>query len=273
MIIKALAENTSVSEEYSAEHGLSLYIETSRHKLLFDTGRGGLFLENAEKMGIDLTKVDTAVISHGHYDHGGGLPYFLEYNQTAKIYAHEKAFGDYYSSRPDGTAYIGLNKNLRVHPQIVFTDGFLQIDEELSLFSDVQGNELPSLSNKVLLAKEEENFVEDAFRHEQNLIINENGKTVLLAGCAHNGIVNIIEHCKQITGRYADIVIGGIHLFNPSTKDSESPELVAAIAERLKSTGSQYYTCHCTGLTAFEQLHEVMQNKLQYLSTGSIVEI
>ena len=124
MIIKALAENTSVSEEYRAEHGLSIYIETGNHKLLFDTGRGGLFLENAEKMGVDLSKVDTAVISHGHYDHGGGLPYFLEINQTAKIYIHKKAFGDYYSSRPDGTAYIGLDKNFKDHPQIIFTDEF-----------------------------------------------------------------------------------------------------------------------------------------------------
>jgi len=246
MIIKALAENTSVSEEYRAEHGLSIYIETGNHKLLFDTGRGGLFLENAEKMGVDLSKVDTAVISHGHYDHGGGLPYFLEINQTAKIYIHKKAFGDYYSSRPDGTAYIGLDKNLQDHPQIILVDEFLQIDEELSLFSDVKGNELPSLSNKVLLVKEEGDFVEDPFWHEQNLIIKENGNTVLLAGCAHNGIVNIIERCKQITGRYADVVIGGFHLFNPSTKASESPQLVAAIAKQLKSTGSQYYTCHCT---------------------------
>lgn len=273
MIIKALAENTSVSEEYSAEHGLSLYIETGNHKLLFDTGRGGLFLENAEKMGIDLTKVDTAIISHGHYDHGGGLSHFLKINTTAKIYVHEKAFDDYYSSRPEGTAYIGLDKNLREHPQIIFTDGFLQIDKELSLFSDVQGNELPSLSNKVLLAKEDGDFVEDPFLHEQNLIIKENGKTVLFAGCAHNGIVNIIERCKQITVRYSDVVIGGFHLFNPSTCVSESPQLITAIAEKLKNTSSQYYTCHCTGLKAFEQLHEVMGNNLQYLSTGSIVEI
>ena len=273
MIINVLAENTSVSEEYCSEHGLSIYIETCQHKLLFDTGRGGMFLVNAEKMGIDLSKVDTAVISHGHNDHGGGIPHFLETNQTAKIYAHEKAFGDYYSSRPDGTAYIGLDKKLQDHSQIIFTGGFLHIDEELSLFSDVHGNELTSLSNKVLLAKEEGDYVEDPFRHEQNLIINENGRTVLLAGCAHNGIVNIIERCKQITGWYADVVIGGFHLFNPSTVVSESPQLIAAIVERLKNTGSQYYTCHCTGLDAYRQLRNALGEQVKYLATGTVVKI
>ena len=91
MIVKVLSENTSSSEKLGSEHGLSLYIETETHKILFDTGASGLFAENAEKMGVDLTRIDLAVISHGHYDHGGGLKTFLGINNRAKIYLHQMA--------------------------------------------------------------------------------------------------------------------------------------------------------------------------------------
>ncbi|NCA67648.1 MAG: MBL fold metallo-hydrolase, partial [Clostridia bacterium] len=77
MKITTLCENTSISPEFKCEHGLSFYVETKKHKLLFDTGESGIFAENAAKLGIDLSEVDIAVISHGHYDHGGGLPAFL----------------------------------------------------------------------------------------------------------------------------------------------------------------------------------------------------
>jgi 7,8-dihydropterin-6-yl-methyl-4-(beta-D-ribofuranosyl)aminobenzene 5'-phosphate synthase len=113
MIVKVLAENTTSSEALGSEHGLSLYIETETHKILFDTGASGLFAENAEKMGVDLTRVDLAVISHGHYDHGGGLKTFLGINNWAKLYLHQKAFEPHYANRLGGVkAYIGLDESL-----------------------------------------------------------------------------------------------------------------------------------------------------------------
>ncbi|NLB36640.1 MAG: MBL fold metallo-hydrolase [Clostridiales bacterium] len=273
MKVIALAENTSVSQEFGSEHGLSLYIETQKHKLLFDTGKSRLFLENAQKIGIDLSQVDTAFISHGHYDHGGGLYAFLEVNPKASVYLHEQAFGDYYSKRSDATEYIGLNKGLQGNPRLILTKGFLKIDDELSVFSDVYGRELPSLSNKTLLIKEKNGFREDPFEHEQNLVICENGKKVLFAGCAHNGIVNIMQRVFEITERYADAVIGGFHLHNPSSRKTEAPELICAIAERLKKTGSHYYTCHCTGATAYRQLKDALGEQIEYLATSGVVVI
>ena len=91
MIITVLSENLTSSDKLGSEHGLSLYIETETHKILFDTGASGLFAENAGKLGVDLAKVDLAVISHGHYDHGGGLKTFLGINNRAKIYLHQMA--------------------------------------------------------------------------------------------------------------------------------------------------------------------------------------
>ena len=92
MRITALAENTSVSEKFGAEHGLSLYIETEKYNILFDMGQTELFSENAEKLGIDLSMADIAVLSHGHYDHGGGLKKFLSINDKATVYINRYAF-------------------------------------------------------------------------------------------------------------------------------------------------------------------------------------
>ena len=110
MKITALVENTCESGKYSVEHGLSLYIETDKHKILFDMGQTELFCENAKKLGVDLGKVDFAVLSHGHYDHGGGLAKFMEINKKAPIYIHEKAFGEHYNGTEK---YIGLDTKRR----------------------------------------------------------------------------------------------------------------------------------------------------------------
>ena len=93
MKITCLAENTTSRPDIEAEHGLSLYIETNGKKILFDMGQGELFIRNAKRLGIDLSDVDIAVISHGHYDHGGGLRSFLEINKKAPVYISEHAFG------------------------------------------------------------------------------------------------------------------------------------------------------------------------------------
>ena len=109
MKIVTLMENTSCREDVCFEHGLSLYIETDTHKILFDAGQSAAFADNAEKLGVDLRKVDFAVLSHGHYDHSGGLGRFLEINGTASVYVSRYAFEPHYSAN----GYIGLDPALQ----------------------------------------------------------------------------------------------------------------------------------------------------------------
>jgi 7,8-dihydropterin-6-yl-methyl-4-(beta-D-ribofuranosyl)aminobenzene 5'-phosphate synthase len=274
MIIKVLSENTSASEKLGSEHGLSLYIETGTHNILFDMGASGLFAKNAEKLGVDLKKVDLAVISHGHYDHGGGLKTFLSINSKAKIYLHQKMFKKYYANRPGGTkAYIGLDQNLLPNEQFVFCGDRLTIGKELELFSGVKAKRCVPSGNTDLFKKDGDAFVQDDFEHEQNLIISNNGKTLLIAGCAHNGIINIINQFKVEKGCLPDYVIGGFHLYNHGTKQNESLDMVDEIGNFLLETHSQYYTCHCTGIESYNRLKVVMGENINYISTGDQLTI
>lgn len=274
MKIVTLVENTSISENYKNEHGLCLYIETEKHKCLFDLGASGLFAENAQKLGIDPEEVDLVVISHGHYDHGGGLEIFLGINKKAKIYVNHKAFNKFYSNRgEDPKAYIGLNQKLLPNERFVFVEDHLVIDDELELFSNVQGDKFRSTANLDLFIETDGVMVGDDFAHEQNLIIREGNKTVLFAGCAHNGIANILDHLSLVYKVIPDDVIGGFHLYNPSRKKSENIVLIENMGHYLLSSDTTYYTCHCTGTEPYQILRGLMGDRIQYLSTGSILEM
>ncbi len=274
MIITVLSENLTSSDKLGSEHGLSLYIETETHKILFDTGASGLFAENAGKLGIDLAKVDLAVISHGHYDHGGGLKTFLGINSRAKVYLHQRAFETHYANRPaSAKAYIGLDEGLLPNERFVFCGNRYMIDEALVLFSGVKAKRLVPSGNTDLFVKDGDAFVPDDFAHEQNLIISENGKTLLIAGCAHNGIINIIDQFKMEKGGQPDYVIGGFHLYNHGTKQNEAPDIVDEIGKFLLETHAQYYTCHCTGIESYTRLKAIMGENIDYISTGEQIAI
>jgi 7,8-dihydropterin-6-yl-methyl-4-(beta-D-ribofuranosyl)aminobenzene 5'-phosphate synthase len=273
MVIKVLSENTSISPEFMTEHGLSVHIETNGNKILFDTGAGGVFLENAKKLGVNIAEVDYAVLSHGHYDHGGGLKLFMKENSKAPVYVHPKAFERHYSVKPDGVEFIGIDETLAGEKRIIMTGERFFIADGIELFSNISGNELVSQSNKTLMAEKEGVIVQDAFEHEQNLVIREGEKGVLFAGCAHNGIVNIINHYLSIKRHYPDFCLGGFHLSNPSAGKSEEETLIRKIGEILFKTGTKYYTCHCTGMKSFHLLKEVMEDRIEYLAAGRVLEI
>lgn len=260
-------------EALECEHGLSIYLELSGRRILFDTGAGGVFLKNAKKLGIDLSKVDRLVISHGHHDHGGGLRTFLRINSHAEIFVQEKAFEPHFSKRPEGVASVGLDRTLLPNDRFVFCGEQLVIDEETEVFSRVTSNRLFPSCNANLWMKRGDDLVPDDFAHEQNLIIRQAGKAILLAGCAHKGIVNIVDECKDRIGRYPDSVIGGFHLCGTGGTQSEAQDVVDEIGEYLASTPSQYFTCHCTGTENFKRLRGRLGEKIQSLSAGDQIEI
>lgn len=270
MKIITLVENTTISNQYKAKPGLSLYIETNKHKILFDLGSNGLFLENAKKLGVNISDIDTVIISHGHVDHGGALEIFLRNNSKANVYVQATAFDRHFTKVIGFPVDIGL-KDISEKNRIIYIDKGLAIDNELFLFSDVKGDELTASSNKALFKQVDKKLQTDDFCHEQTLIITEEGKSVLVAGCAHRGIINIQKRAEELIKKELDYVISGFHLYNPISKKCEKDSLIKDIAERIQQSNTQYYTCHCTGRRAFKILKSIMDDKIQYLATGSSI--
>lgn len=275
MHIVNLIDNISDRVDLKSEHGLSYYIETSKHKILFDCGQSDAFIENARTLGIDLRKVDLVVISHGHYDHGGGIDAFLKLNHHAKVYLNKDAFHDFYSKKSDTELkYIGINKDLIHHAQVklVNFDTFV-IDETLTLYSSIKQLNLSPIGNKVLVEKKGVHTHPDTFKHEQSLVIHENGIVVLMAGCAHNGIVNILEQVTDRSQLNIKHVFGGFHLYNLTMDTYEDDTRIEQIANELLKTNATFYTGHCTGLKAYELLKSSMVDKIEYNSVGTIRDI
>ena len=268
-----LMEDTKGQTECLSEHGLSFYVETERHRLLMDTGATSLFLENAEKLGLDLKKVDTVVISHGHYDHGGGLLSFAEINPDAKIYVQEAAFDGYYTIYPGkGPNFVGLSPEIRQLPQTVPLRGDCRIDEELTIFSDIGcGKNLPS-GNRYLKRKQGEEYIQDDFSHEQCLVVKHAGKSIVFSGCAHHGILNVMERYRELYGKDPDVLISGFHMVNQGGYTDRDLRDIADTARELQKSSTVFYTGHCTGLKAYEILKEIMGDQLHYIHCGDAVQ-
>lgn len=256
MKIVSLLENIK-TPGVKAKHGLSLYIETENHKILFDCGPDNKFIQNAKVKNIDLTKVDIVIISHGHIDHGGGLKAFMEINKTAKIYIQRKAFEKYYTK----VLCFDFSVSLKVKPnsQYVLLDGNYIIDNDLRLFVTPLGENISPMNNSLLM----ENKLLDNFEHEQNLIINENNKKVLFMGCGHKGVINILKCAKE----NIDYCIGGFHLCNPVSKKRVSDEYLDRLINDLKQYKTIFYTCHCTGEYCYRYLRDKNPN-INYLKCG-----
>ncbi len=253
MKITVLLENTTTRDDMETEHGLSLYIETKNHNILFDMGQTELFSQNAETLGINLADVDIAIVSHGHYDHGGGLKRFLEINEKAPVYVNRHAFEPHYNGTEK---YIGLAMTLKDNDRLIFTDDITVIDEGLKLYSCNGDKRSYDLGSFGLYTLKDGSFVLDDFCHEQYLLIEEDGKRVLISGCSHKGIMNITQwFCP-------DVLIGGFH-FSKLPLDEKLEEY----ARILKKSGTKFYTCHCTGEKQYAFMKQYME-ELYYLSCG-----
>lgn len=267
MRIVTLLEDTTVRKDCIAVSGLSLYVETEKHKLLFDLGPDETFLANAKTLGVDVASADCAFISHGHDDHGGGIDAFLTHNDHAPVYVQKNAFGDIGAIEDGAYLYAGLDKRLKSHPRVIFVQGAARLDEELFLFSDIEGR-FNSRGNSRLVVRSNGTIMQDDFSHEQCLVISENGKNVLLSGCSHRGIANIMkkagEHCGKI-----DVCIGGFHLYDPEERRPEPDKIVDAVAADLMTFDTVFYTGHCTGVSPYERMKRSMGDQLFYLSTGN----
>ncbi|MBE5816362.1 MAG: MBL fold metallo-hydrolase [Clostridiales bacterium] len=263
MKITVLIENTSTFQELEYEHGLSLFIEHNERNILFDMGQTDAFIRNSRKMGVNLSSVHAAVLSHGHYDHGGGIKPFLAVNSKAPIYLSNECKGGFYNN---AGKFIGLDKELFDIERMLYTYGDTEICSGITVKA-LKNVPVKHKENACGLTEYKNGvFVPDAFKHEQYLIIEENGKRILFSGCAHRSILNIMDAFSP------DIFIGGLHLSKIDT-EGNGREYLVNVAKELSKYNTKYYVCHCTGQKQYDILKEYLGNSIKYISTGSIVEI
>lgn len=277
MKVQILIENTTNSN-LIAEHGLSIFIEYNDKKILLDTGTTSAFIDNAEKMGIDIGKADFCVLSHGHYDHSGGFAEYLKNNPDKKIYAMKTITDDYYSASGGNIHPIGVPKD--VYP--AYKENFVLLDEATKLAEGIyvmphkNCDELEKIAARAKLYKKVEGeYGPDDFSHELSLVFDTEEGLVIFNSCSHSGIVNIIEEVKDYFGldKKVRAFIGGLHMKGKSG-DREiciSSEMeIERIVEYLKNNNvEKLYTGHCTGMVGYELIKKYMGENIEYISTGS----
>ena len=255
-----LSDNRSHDSRLSTEHGLSILLETNWHKILLDTGASALFMRNAEQLGIDLRDVDYVFVSHGHSDHAGGLQYFLECNQQAKVIVSPHALTGRFFSERGGMHSISTTKLKIIIDRFVPVDKTCQIDNSLSIIAHIpQKLPIPKGNQHLYVQDVDGNYVLDTFQHELALYT----EGLLFTGCAHSGLENILEACHWPV----HTVVGGFHLLD----GLETSDELISMAHRLKTNHptTQFYTSHCTGNGVFELMHDVMGNQLHAFSLGT----
>lgn len=283
--ITTLAENSNEEHEnLNNEFGFSVYIENGEDKIIFDTAKAGEFLINAQKLNIDLSEADALVLSHAHYDHCGGvLKYFDSFNPEGKKLYVKDSFFDFSDNKyyhdtvgqkfdfTDGTPgyfSVGIDfdeKDLKERNVMVeyLDTNSMHIGKNITLF----GNFTPSNDPKMVV-KNNNQYEIDTFDEEIALVIDTEEGLVIISGCSHNGILNIVNTIQEKTGEKVYAVIGGFHLLDASE------EKIQDTIDRFKELDIEKIgLSHCTGPKATKMFLEQMPSQTFVNETGTVFEI
>lgn len=266
MKVTTLIENTVFRKNLTAEHGLSLLIENNGKKVLFDTGQGSNFISNARSLGVDLTEVDAVAVSHGHYDHAGGLGAFCDLNRSAPI--HVKA-GFFTPKYHDQNRFIGVEyRETLFKGRIKTVENVVEVIPGAFLVPDIPVANEWDTHNRGLTVKSNGEFRTDHFEDEQFLVVPKDGRLNIISGCSHRGITNIIRSAEELFHLPIGLVLGGFH-----TSDCDGPTMDQFITELSSRKIGMIGVCHCTGIDKYARIRESFGNDSFYNSTGNSFEL
>jgi 7,8-dihydropterin-6-yl-methyl-4-(beta-D-ribofuranosyl)aminobenzene 5'-phosphate synthase len=271
--ITTLVENTvsiGGSRKLIGEHGLAFLIETRDRNILFDTGQYLALENNARVLGIDLKNVDSVVLSHGHYDHTGGLKHLLDCNSNFSLFAHPAVFSRKLKKSKGKYRKIGipLNQNdlVKQNVKLILDAKPLEIlpglmtTGEILLLTDFE-----SVTSGFVVEKDGHK-IPDMLADDMALILDTGSGLVVMLGCSHRGVINTLRQVKKITGRdkiYA--IMGGLHLVKATEK-----RLKQIMQHMREFQPEKIVVGHCTGSHAIHALYNQFKDKVILNTVGAI---
>lgn len=277
MRVTVLIENRA-HEGLAEEHGLSLLVEHGGKRYLLDSGATDSYADKARKLGVDLSAVDAAFLSHAHYDHSGGFDLFFALNRRAVLYLQDECAEDCWSVSPVEQRYIGIPVGLleSKRSRLRFVNGNIQVFPGVYIVAHSTAGLDERGKRAHMYRRQMGAFHADDFSHEQSVVFDTAEGLVIINGCCHGGADNIVrEVCGQLPGRSVAALIGGFHLMGAGGAETLgcTPDQAAELGRTLLGLGvGRVLTCHCTGTPGFRILKQVMGQRAEYFMTGDSVE-
>ncbi|MFP4179298.1 MAG: MBL fold metallo-hydrolase [Spirochaetaceae bacterium] len=271
--ITTLIENSAGEDpSLSNEHGISFFIEKDGRSLLFDTGQSSAFIRNSNKMGIDLSSTDFVVLSHGHYDHTGGFTALSKISNNFELLVKEGIFTEKYSYKDGSYSFKGNSfdraflDSRRIAYRFIEEEctGVLPGAYLVGNFPRIFPDEVPGEHFVVL---ENGQYRHDTFDDEVLLALDSPKGLVLVLGCSHPGVRNMIEHAKKLLKRPVYAILGGTHL-----KEAEEKRREDTIDYLVREVEGPIGVSHCTGEKAMARLSAATPRYFHNI-TGSVLEV
>ena len=275
--ITVLCENLVGRLIGSGEHGFSAFIETDKGNYLFDTGSGRSIVPNSLILGKDLKSIRRIFLSHGHYDHTGGLPEVLQMKGRVDVHAHSHVFLDRIhvikENGKETKRFIGIPYKKSylefLGANFILKTDFMEVEKGMFLTGEVPRKTSFEKPDPRLFSEIDGNITQDIFLDDQSLVLDTERGFILILGCAHSGMINIIQHVVAKTGKekfYA--ILGGTHL------DFLAPEQLEGSIKSLKKMEIEKIgVSHCTGMKAAFRLHQEFGDRFFYGCVGSVLEV
>ena len=270
MKFTVLTDDTVKKRGLYAEHGLSLLIESKGRGILFDTGQSDVYIKNAKTLGLSLDELDYIVLSHGHYDHCGGIKHLPNQKKEPEIFLQKSAAAQKYAVNPDGKTHreIGIPWSVKDY-NVTLIDGCKQIDKDISLLSGVKRTTSFEKPPEGFFVKDKGEMTADLIDDEQMLVIDTGGGIAVFLGCCHPGVINCLRYAaSRFPEKEIDAVVAGMHL------DGADNLRLRMTIQGFSDLGvKKVYPLHCTGMAAVCEIKKALGERCGVIYAGDCAEI